>query len=390
MTPQSPTFSKTPLFEGRAGGYELYRIPGIVATARGALLAYVEARQSARGDWGAIDILMRRSADGGATWSAPHKIVDLGYRLPKNPVALEKGLAGADEQTFNNPVAIVARQTGAVHFLFCAEYCRCFYMRSDNDGLTFTRPVEITTTFDAFRPEYDWRVLATGPGHGIQLDKGRLLVPVWLSEGTGSHAHRPSCVATIYSDDHGATWKRGEIVVRDSEQFANPSETVALQLTDGRVMLNIRSEASEHRRLVSCSADGARGWSTPVFDEALFEPICFAALERLSGPPKPRILFVNPDSSALGASPNDPRGWRRENLTLRLSYDEGQTWPIARVIDPDIAGYADLAVGPDGAIYCLYEGGGIGGNMYHCTHVTLARLNLEWLSAGRDSLEGQG
>ncbi len=72
---------------------------------------------------------------------------------------------------------------------------RCFYIRSDDDGLTFTKPVEITATFDQFRPEYDWKVLATGPAHGIQLKSGRLLVPVWLSPGTGGHAHRPCVTA---------------------------------------------------------------------------------------------------------------------------------------------------------------------------------------------------
>ena len=83
------------------------------------------------------------------------------------------------------------------------EYSRCYYTRSDDDGVTFSDPVDITATFDAFRPEYDWKVLATGPGHGIRLTSGRLLVPVWLSTGTGGHAHRPSVNSTIYSDDNG-------------------------------------------------------------------------------------------------------------------------------------------------------------------------------------------
>ena len=88
-------------------------------------------------------------------------------------------------------MAIVDRQSGVIHFLFCAEYARCYYVRSKDDGQTWTEAVDITATFDAFRPDYDWRVLATGPGHGIQLQNGRLLVPVWLSTGTGGHAHRP-------------------------------------------------------------------------------------------------------------------------------------------------------------------------------------------------------
>ena len=103
---------------------------------------------------------------------------------------------------------------------------RCFYMRSDDDGATWTEPVEITKTFEDFRSDYDWKVLATGPSHASQLThgpkRGRLVVPVWLSLGTGGHAHRPSVTATIYSDDHGRTWKRGDIAVPDTPEFINP------------------------------------------------------------------------------------------------------------------------------------------------------------------------
>lgn len=373
-----PFFDKSVLFEAGQGGYTIYRIPCIVATMRDTLLAFCEARKSARGDWGQIDILMRRSTDGGRTWDAPRPATRLERPVPKNPLALEKGLAAANEQCINNPVAIVAR-SGAVHFLHCVEYARCYYLRSDDDGLTWSDPKDITATFEAFRPEYDWKVLATGPGHSIQLRNGRLIVPVWLSTGTGGHAHRPSCVSVIYSDDQGTTWQRGEIVVRDSDTIRNPSETVALELLDGRVMLNIRSESRVHRRFVSISADGATGWSEPTYDDALWEPVCCASLIRLSTNPS-RILFVNPDSRHLPPASLDWGAWPRENLTARLSLDEAKTWPISRIIDPGVSGYSDLAVASDGTIYCLYEGGGLGGNMFHVGNLTLARFNLEWLT----------
>jgi sialidase-1 len=200
-----PLLEKTDLFEANAGGYAHYRIPGLVVTRKGTLLAYCEARKSTRSDWGTIDILLRRSTDGGKTWGPPRKIVTPPKDVTKNPVALAQGLARPDEITINNPVAISDHQTGAVHFLYCVEYARCFWMRSDDDGQSFTEPVEITKAFERFRPEYDWKVLATGPGHGIQLSNGRLLVPVWLSTGTGGHAHRPSAVSVISSHDHGET-----------------------------------------------------------------------------------------------------------------------------------------------------------------------------------------
>lgn len=369
--------NRTILFHAGTGGYASYRIPAIVVTGKGTLLAFCEARQSPRGDWCTIDILLSRSVDGGETWGPPQRINPVGQAIPKNPVALEQGIAGADQHTFNNPVPIVDRRTGAVHFLYCAEYARCFYTRSDDDGLTWSDPVDLTATFEAFRPEYPWRVLATGPGHGIQLANGRLLVPVWLSTGTGGHAHRPSCVSVIYSDDHGQSWRRGEIVVGHSEETPNPSETVAVQLADGRVLLNIRTESRRNRRLISTSADGATGWSRPVFDEGLFEPICFASLIRLD---RNRLVFANPDSHGTPGAAFDWGAWRRENLTVKLSDDDGQTWPVARVIDAGVAGYSDLAAGRDGTIYCLYEGAPAGANMFQRgADLTLARFDLAWL-----------
>jgi sialidase-1 len=275
------------------------------------------------------------------------------------------------EVAYHNPVAI-ADQSGAVHFLFCIQYNRCFYTRSDDDGQTFGKPREITAAFEAFRPEYAWQVLATGPGHGIQLRNGRLLVAVWLSKGTGGHAHRPSCVSTIVSDDAGLTWKRSSIVC-DDPQPANPNETAAVQLADGRVMLNIRHESAPHLRAVSVSDNGETGWSPLRYDQALPEPICFGSLVRLSQPPgdrRTRLLFVNP---------HNPAGRERKNLTIKLSYDEGETWPEAKTVEPGPSGYADLAVGLDGSIYCMYERG-----TGKARSLSVARFNLEWLTDGRD------
>ncbi|UCC63358.1 MAG: exo-alpha-sialidase [Anaerolineae bacterium] len=421
MDIKEPLFDKTSLFEARQGGYATYRIPGIVVTARGTVLAYCEGRKHDKDDWGAIDILMRRSTDGGCTWGERQRISRLGHRVAKNPVArqqkpalspwssgprtegLVEGLASSDGQTFNNPVAIADRRTGAVHFLYCAEYARCYYVRSDNDGQRLSHAVDITSTFEQFRPEYEWRVIATGPGHGIQLRSGRLLVPIWMSTGAGEGAHRPSVVSVIYSDDGGQTWQRGEIVVRHSDTVPNPSEGVATQLRDGRVMLNIRNESGRHRRLVSLSADGVRGWSEATFAEDLFEPVCFASLLCLSGHREHKaepILFVNPDSRDNPQGPNYWLPWPsacpeplvlrpkdgglslRRNLTVRLSCDRGRTWPVSKVLDPGISGYADLAAGPDGTIYCFYESGGIGGDAFDTACLMLARFNLAWLTEG--------
>ena len=338
---EAPAIVETALFQAGEGGYAHYRIPAVVATPSGAVLVFTEARKSTGGDWGVIDILMRRSLDGGRTFEPALKFLDVGEVAP-NPVALAQDLDTPGETTYNNFAPIVDAQ-GSIHALFCVEYARAFYTRSDDDGLTWTDPVDITATFETFRPRYDWRVIATGPGHGIELASGRLLVPIWMSTGTGGHAHRPSAVSVVYSDNGGKTWEAGEIAVEHPD-LENPSETVAVELTDGRILLNIRHEGDNHRRAVIYSDNGVDGWTEPAFDEALREPVCMASMIRLPGPGD-RILFANPDADS------------RRNLTVRLSENGGLTWPVRKVIEPESAGYSDLAVGPDGQVYLFYEKG---------------------------------
>ncbi len=390
----TPQLEKVDVFEAGKDGYTLYRIPGIVTTKRGTVLAYCEARRGDRGDWGTIDILLRRSTNNGATWQPSVKIADVPGPKAKNPVALAQKLATDGEVTYNNPVAI-PDANGAVHFLFCLEYARCFYLRTDDDGVTFSKPVEITAAFDKFRPEYDWKVLATGPGHGIQLKTGRLVVPVWLSLGTGGHAHRPSVTSVIYSDDLGRTWSRGEIAGPNEGEWSIPNETCAVQLANGRVLLNMRTESKANRRLLTTSRDGATGWSKPQFHEQLLEPICMASMVRLTEVPthdKNRLLFSNPhnlsrtDGKEVAGKSRD-----RKNVSVKLSYDESATWPVSKTVEPGFSGYSDLAVAKDGTILLFYERGSTdGANNYKTGLLTVARFNLEWLTDGKDSLHPAG
>ncbi|HVY76259.1 MAG TPA: sialidase family protein [Puia sp.] len=360
-------------------GYTMFHVPALAISKKGTILAFAEGRYGNGGDWADIDLTMRRSLNNGKTWE-PLTVI-----IPRT-----KG-----KPTSN--ITPIIDQNGTIHLLYQVNYEKAWYMKSVDEGKTWSTPQEITYAFDQFKKDYDWKVLAPGPGHGIQLTTGRLLVPVWLCIPDRSKPggdHRPSCVATIYSDDHGKTWKRGDIVSKNGDMPAgstdtivNPNESVVLQLSDGRVMINMRNESGVNRRLISYSPDGISHWSKPVFDNELFEPVCMASLIRVTGKKsdRNRILFVNPDSRNNPISVNKTRKVNkpRENLTAKLSYDEGKTWPVQKVLHEKGAGYSDLAVANDGSIFCLYEIRN-GGNNDWKYRIVIRHFNLEWLTDGKD------
>lgn len=331
-TSQQPV--STTVFQPQPGTYASMRIPALVMTKKGSLLAFCEGRITSASDWSDMDILMRKSTDKGKTWQEQRVLVP---RRGGGPTSNATPIVDAN---------------GVIHLLYQRNYEQAFYINSSDDGNTWSEPVDITYAFEQFKPGYNWGVLAPGPGHSIQLQNGRLLVPVWICKPNRllpHKAHRPSAIATIYSDDLGKNWKAGAIVSDSTAELKNPSETVAVQLNDGRVMLNIRNEGAAHLRGVSYSKDGSSGWTKPTFDTALYEPICMASLIKMPGKQNATTLvFVNPDSR------NEPKV-PRKNLTAKLSYDGGENWKTRKMLDPGFAGYSDLAVGDNGNIYCLYE-----------------------------------
>jgi sialidase-1 len=350
LSSNAPLLDSSIVFEP-GGPYASMRIPALVITKKGTLLAFCEGRIGTASDWADMDMIMKRSTDGGKTWQ-PNVII-----APK-----------VSGQPTSNATPIVDKD-GTIHLLYQRDYAKAYYTFSKDDGLTWSAVTDITYAFDAFKPEYDWKVLAPGPGHAIQMASGRLLVAVWMANPvkiTPRRAHAPSCIATIYSDDLGKTWKHGAIVADNSPEFKNPSETMPVQLKDGRVMLNIRNVTEKHRRGVSYSPDGISGWTKPVFDEGLFEPICMATIIRFGED----LLFINPDS-------RDTAKGNRRNLTVKVSSNEGQTWPQQKVLNPGASGYSDVAVGPDGTVYCLYETNA--GNGFNYSMV-LKRFNRAWIN----------
>ncbi|WP_263416469.1 sialidase family protein [Terriglobus albidus] len=353
------------LWNAGIGGYATYRVPGIVKTRRGTLLAYCGGRKDlSKGDWSPTDILLRRSIDGGHTWEPSRLIAGNGQDLTDNAVMIAEG------------------KTGEVHLLYQKNYAKVFIRNSSDDGKTFSQEREITDVFDQFKPDYDWNVVTPGVGHGIQLRNGRLLASIWIANGKlnpdGTRAHAPAAVGTIYSDDRGRTWKRGALVARDSAEIVSPNETVAAQLPDGRVMVNIRTGGAEHLRAVATSKDGISGWSKPHFDPQLFDPTCDAGL--VVDAAEKLVYFSNPDSRDVSGVKD--RKWRaRENLTLKVSEDDGRTWSHERVLDPGVAGYSDIASGKE-ELYVIYESGSLQGSQAKPAHISVARVTKSWLMQG--------
>lgn len=372
----APLLEKKELFTERSDGYAVYRIPGIVVTAKGTVLVYCEARKLREADRGEIEIHLRRSTDGGRTFSSARQVAHLGPRLPRNPhlppSQQNKDMGGPDEQTVNNPVAIAARD-GTVHLIYCVEYRRAFHLRSDDDGVTWSSPQEITQGFEPFRKQLDWQVIATGPGHAAETAKGRLCVPFWMA--TYAPNAKPSLAAgTVYSDDGGNIWKAGTIALTEV------SEPNLAPLPDGSVILTGRNSREERRRLVTRSPDGAGGWSAPAFASELREPGCMAGIIPHPGDAgRSLLLFSHPDTT-------DRDHAARRDVTIHLSEDGGRTWPVAKRLQDGPSAYSDLAVLPDGTVLCFYENGTNQPKVprkrdWAYANLTLARFNLEWLRA---------
>lgn len=350
-----------PLFVSGTDGYHTYRIPALVSTVRGTLLAFCEGRRHGAGDAGHIDILLRRSADGGRTWDPPRAV------LADPP------------HTCGNPAPVVDRRDGTIRLLFCknrgdgpeamivqGRAPRTVWCTSSLDeGETWGAPREITA--DVKAPAWTW--YATGPGHGIQLRGGRLVVP--CDHVRGIHFERakdPGHAHLLYSDDGGRTWRIGGIV------GLGTNESVAVEDDAGRVYINCRSANGRRCRAYAWSDDQGEGFSPVQWDEALVDPVCQASAVRYtlaaeSG--RNRVLFSNAAS---------PAG--RERMTVRLSYDECRTWSAGRELYAGPSAYSDLAITPDGAVCCLYERGV--DKPYET--LTLARFDLPWLTHGADRL----
>jgi len=337
--------------------YFAYRIPSLITAADGTLLAICEGRKSSLADLGNNDLVLKRSTDDGKTWSPMEVIYDEG-----------------DKVTIGNPTPVVDQSTGAIWLVFSRDATDVLLITSRDNGRTWSKPSDITSQVK----EPDWKFYAVGPGVGIQLEhgphKGRLLIPAY--HRTTESKSGPAIAHVFFSDDHGETWQIGGSV------GLHTCECQVAETLDGDrpgLLLNARNHWARSGarpdlagvRIISRSSDSGGTWSEPTFDKALIEPTCQGSLFRYSWPDdsgsdRSRILFANPASRS------------RSRMTVRMSYDEGQTWPVSRLVDPGSSAYSCLARLSDGRIGLLYESGGY-------KRVTFAAFDLEWLSSAHES-----
>ncbi|HYE04571.1 MAG TPA: sialidase family protein [Planctomycetota bacterium] len=363
--------SRQALFRGGDGGYVMYRIPVLFATARGTLLATCEARQGA-GDWTETHVLLRRSVDAGATWDAPRRLCATPADAVRNRVSDEHPDTTRTQGFVHHNCVILPGAGATTHAIFGVEYERMFHRVSSDDGATWGAPIEITAALAPLRRRYPWRVCAAGPGHGLRLRTGRLLVPVWLSVSSGGHGHRPSVVVTLMSDDDGASWRASDLLAVDGDhavdgaRVANPSEATLVEMPDGRVLMSLRSESAPHRRLHLTSADGGVTFDHPRFCDGLYDAVCAASMLPLGG----RLLFCAPDPRDAQGRTDEPNARRR--LLLSESCD-GSAWHPVGLIEGGITGYSHLAT-HGGRTWCLFESGSRGETHFHTSELALAEL----------------
>jgi sialidase-1 len=334
MTQKSPAY----LFESGKEGYKTFRIPAIVTTNKGTILAFAEGRKNGASDTGDIDLVMKRSEDNGKTWSTLSVIWNDGDNVCGNPAPVVDKSTGTIFllSTWNlgsDHESDIIKQTSK-------DTRRIFVLSSEDDGKNWSAPAEIT---NAVKRE-NWTWYATGPCHGIQLLKGtnagRLVIPCDHIEAVTkkyfSHV--------IYSDNHGKSWNLGGSTPQDQV-----NECTVAELPDGKLMLNMRNyDRKEKSRKVSISSDSGIIWSDIYPDKTLIEPICQGSLCQFGNKKSSRLLFLNPADEI-----------KRENMTLRSSADNGATWTKSKVLYAGPSAYSDLTQLPNGNIGCLYEAGSV-------------------------------
>ena len=320
----------TTLYAQGDAGYNTFKIPTMITAPDGTVLAFSEARTDSKEDWSKTDVVVRRSTDQGKTWSPLEVLFEDGNNV------------------VGNACPVVDRETGFIWMVFCKNNDRAFKTHSEDNGLTWAVPEEITESVKL--PGWSW--YATGPSHGIQLEDGTLLIPADHVERRKMNAH------VIFSKDGGATWELGGTV-------PGGEEATLAQLDDGSVYINVRP-INAGPRVTARSYDNGLSFPDWAFDPALPDPMCQGSLIKVERPGGSVYLFTNP-ADAL----------HREKMTVRLSEDGCRTWAYSKLLYAGMASYSALTlIDPETELIgvCFERGGN-----FYAEEIVFARFPLSYV-----------
>lgn len=339
---------KTVVWARNEDNMSAHFVYGLTVTTKGTVLAFTEARIAEAADDGAHHIVMKRSTNSGISFSSSKILVK-----------------SKNGESWANPTIVQDGKTEKLYLFYALNHdnasTQVYYITSKDDGISWSAATEISQLFNV--SGNGWTFHLPGPGHGIQLKNGRLMVPVWHRKSISyPAAERNYGVSCIYSDDHGRTWKIG-----GNTPVGELNESQVVEQADGNVLLIGRTinGKSGSRQAKLWSKDKGQSWSQELsYDTALTGSACDIGLTRYSL--NPNVILVS--------QPADPK--KRKDLTIRMSTDEGRSWSVNKLLQEGGATYSDLAVLPDKSILCLY---GHGGNQHMPETVSLVRFSLDWL-----------
>lgn len=354
----SAQYKTIPVFTSGTEGHKSYRIPAIISLPNGEILAFVEGRVHGAGDFGDINIVMKRSTDKGKTWSALQYVAEFDTLQCGNPAPV----VDVTDPAFPNGRIFLFYNTGNNHEGEVRKgkgYKQVWYKTSTDGGRTWAEPTDITLQVHrlnypqadaAYNFKEDWRTYANTPGHAMQFQKGkykgRIFVAANHSAGGPQKQAMDYDAHGFYTDDHGKTFHLGA-----SLNVPGSNESTAAELSNDRLMMNSRNQKGDIRqRIVSISSDGGATWDTSYFDKSLPDPVCEASILIIGKRKEKNILaFCNAADEK-----------RRDNLTLRISFNDGLSWTKSFVLDKaenvkDNAAYSDIVKISGREVGVLYE-----------------------------------
>ncbi len=352
--------NRIPVFVSGADGHKSYRIPAIINLPNGNLLAFCEGRVHGSGDFGDINIVLKISKDKGNTWEKLQTVVDADSLQAGNPApvidltdpAYQQGRIFLFYNTGNNSEGEVRKRNGLREV---------WYKTSIDGGNTWSDAINITLqTHKPFQPQLnpaysfkeDWRSYANTPGHAMQFTageyKGRIFVAANHSAGNPQKQFEDYAAHGFYTDDHGKTFHISETI-----QMPGSNESMATELSNNKLMMNSRNQKADIKaRIVSISSDGGATWEKSYFDTTLIDPVNQGSI----------LTIGKKNGKAILAFCNAADTKNRDNLTLRISFDEGKNWkkniPIDKSGDDkekDFTAYSDMVKISNNKIGILYE-----------------------------------